>query len=77
MSTAAGKVARVFPCLFATWLTLFSILAPLIAQTTVGTGSIVGISSDPSSAVVSGASVTITNVATGQVIHLTTNTSGS
>jgi len=77
MSTAAGKVARVFPCLFATWLTLFSILAPLIAQTTVGTGSIVGISSDPSSAVVSGASVTITNVATGQVIHLTTNSSGS
>lgn len=46
-------------------------------QTTVGTGSIVGISSDPSGAVISGAKVTITNVATGQVIELTTNSSGS
>jgi hypothetical protein len=77
MSAAAAKVARVFPCLFATWLTLFSMSVPLIAQTTIGTGSIVGICSDPSKAVVSGASVTITNVATGQVIHLTTNSSGS
>src|SRR6202140_5017859 len=77
ISAAAEKIARVFPCLFATLLTLLTITHPLFAQTTVGTGSIVGICSDPSSAVVSGASVTITHVATGQVIHLTTNSSGS
>ena len=50
---------------------------PLFAQTTVGTGSIVGTVSDPSGAVISGGKVTITNVATGQVIELATNSSGS
>lgn len=44
----------------------------LIAQTTVGTGSIVGMVSDPSGAVINGAKVTITNAATGQVIELIT-----
>ena len=48
-----------------------------LAQTTVGTGSIVGTVTDPSGAVVSGAKVTITNIATGQVISLTTNASGA
>jgi hypothetical protein len=47
------------------------------SQSTVGTGSIVGVVSDPSGAVVSGAKVAITNVATGQVINLTTNSSGA
>jgi hypothetical protein len=77
MSTAPGKLARVFACVLAAWLTLFSIAPTLFAQTTVGTGSIVGTVSDPSGAVVSGAGVTITNLATGQVINLTTNSSGS
>ena len=63
-------------------LTLLLLMAlntaqPLFAQTTVGTGSIVGTVSDPSDAVISGAKVTITNSATGQVIELTTNSSGS
>jgi hypothetical protein len=49
----------------------------LFAQTTVGTGSIVGDVTDPSSAVISGAKVTITNVATGHVTTLTTNSSGA
>ncbi len=49
----------------------------MFAQTTVGTGSIVGTVSDPSGAVISGAKITITNVATGQVIELATNSSGS
>ena len=50
---------------------------PLLGQTTVATGSIVGVVNDPSGAVISGAKVTVTNVATGQVIDLTTNSSGS
>ena len=53
-----------------------SLVCPLFAQTTVGTGSIVGNVTDPSAAVISGASVTITNVATGQVVSLTTNSAG-
>src|ERR1700734_2310553 len=47
------------------------------AQTTVGTGSIVGTVTDPSAAVLSGAKVTITNLATGHVTTLTTNSSGA
>jgi hypothetical protein len=48
----------------------------LFAQTTVGTGSIVGTISDPSTAVITGAAITITNVANRQVVHLVTNTAG-
>ena len=51
--------------------------ALVLAQTTVGTGSVVGTVTDQSGAVVSGARVTITNVSTGQVINLTTNSSGA
>src|SRR5712664_801800 len=47
------------------------------AQTTVAQGSIQGTVTDPSGAVVSGAKITITNRATGQVIELTTNSSGA
>ena len=46
-------------------------------QTTVGTGSIVGTVSDPTGAVISEANVRITNIATGQVVELTANSSGS
>jgi Carboxypeptidase regulatory-like domain len=62
--------------LSAAWLLLY-VIPPVLAQTTVGTGSIVGTVTDPSDAVISGAQITITNVATGQVIHLTTNSSGA
>ena len=48
-----------------------------MAQSTVGTGSIVGSISDQSGAVIDRAKVTIKNAATGQVIELTTNSSGS
>ena len=57
-------------------LMMGSITCSLPAQTTVGTGSIVGIVNDPSDAVIRGATVTITNVATKQVIELTTNSAG-
>src|SRR6202140_937415 len=77
MSAAPGKLARVFVFVLAAWLKLLSIAPPLCAQTTVSTGSIVGAVGDPSGAVVSGAKITITNLATGQLINLTTNSSGS
>ena len=48
----------------------------LLAQTTVGTGSIVGTVTDQSGAVVGGAKVAIINVATAQAIELTSNNSG-
>jgi len=49
---------------------------PTLAQTTVGTGSIVSMVSDPSGAVVGNSTVTITNLTTGQIIHGLTNSSG-
>lgn len=48
-----------------------------LAQTTVSTGSIVGTVTDPQGAVVEGARVAITNVATGQSITLTFNAAGA
>jgi len=77
MRTAANK-SRCVPCLTFWAVLSLSILArPLIAQTTIDTGSVVGTVSDPTGAVISGADVTITNVATGQVIGLTSNASGA
>src|SRR5512146_343830 len=70
------KLAR-----FGGWLLVLAGLlllsVSLLAQSTVGTGSIVGTVTDPSGAVVSGARVAITNVATGQVISTATNSSGA
>jgi carboxypeptidase family protein len=62
---------------FSSLLLLLSFGHPLSAQTTVGTGSIVGTVSDPSGAFISAAHVMITNIATGQAIELTTNSLGS
>jgi len=61
------------------WFLLLPVIAgrPLFAQTTVGTGSIVGTVSDPSDALIAAAHVTITNLATGQVVNVITNSSGS
>ena len=58
-------------------LIVFGLTASSLAQTTIGTGSIVGTVSDASGAVLSGAAVSITNVATGRVIHIATNSSGT
>lgn len=77
MSATVEKLAHVLAFVLAAWLALLSITHPMFAQTTIGTGSIVGTVSDPSGAVVSGADVTITNLATGQIIQLATNSSGA
>jgi hypothetical protein len=77
MSVTVRTLGRISA--FALWAAfLLSRLAcPLLAQTTLGTGNIVGTVSDPSGAVVTGAKVTITNLATGRVINLTSNSSGA
>jgi hypothetical protein len=64
---------------FALWaaLLLSRLTYPLLAQTTVSTGNIEGAVSDPSGAIVPGAKVTITNLGTGQLINLTSNSSGA
>ena len=64
-----------FLTLLAVVLILLS--ANLLAQTTVGTGSIVGTVTDPSGAVVNGAKVTITNTQTGQTNELSSNSAGA
>jgi uncharacterized surface anchored protein len=48
-----------------------------VAQTTVAQGSIQGTVTDPSGAVVSGAKITITHKATGQVATTTSSSSGT
>jgi hypothetical protein len=77
MSAAPGKLGLALPLALSAVVALLSLACPGFGQTTVGTGSIVGNVGDPSGAVVSGAKVTITNLATGQLINLTTNSSGS
>jgi hypothetical protein len=51
--------------------------APLIAQTTISTGSIQGTVTDQSGSGVGGAKVTITHQSTGRVINTGTSTSGT
>lgn len=56
---------------------LVLLCAGMMAQSTVGTGGIVGLVTDPSGAVLSGAKVAITSVGTGSTIELTTNSAGA
>ncbi|PYX14332.1 MAG: TonB-dependent receptor, partial [Acidobacteria bacterium] len=59
------------------WILLLTFTASGLAQTTISTGSTQGTVLDPSNALVSGAKVTITNKATGQVLTTTTNSAGT
>src|SRR5204863_2000920 len=59
------------------WILLLTFAASGVAQTTISTGSIQGSVLDPSNALVSGAKVTISNKATGQVLTTATNSAGT
>src|SRR6202050_4278663 len=58
---------------------LFVLLSslPLLAQTTISTGSIQGLVTDPSGAVVSGAKISISNKATGRLITAKSTSAGA
>lgn len=75
--TIGPKLGRILASLLWAILASLCTVPRLLAQTTAGTGSIVGTVSDPSGAVVAGAKVAITNVATGEIVELRTNFSGS
>ena len=68
-------VRRVIRWTLAITLLLSSVF--LLAQSTVGSGSIQGTVSDPSGALVSGAKVVITNTQTGQTANTNTNSAGA
>jgi Carboxypeptidase regulatory-like domain len=77
MRAAPRKLRRTGSLALSAVVLTLSPARPSFSQSTVGTGSIVGTVSDPSGAIVKGAEVTITNVATGQTISLVTNSAGS
>lgn len=58
-------------------LAFSAVPTPSFAQATISTGSIVGRVVDPSGAVIGGAKVTITNLATGKAASVATNSFGS
>lgn len=59
-------------------LTIFALVSSVVfAQTTVGTGSIIGTVTDPQGAVIEGAKVVITNAETGVPVVLRSNSSGA
>src|ERR1700694_5000905 len=58
-------------------LLVLSLSMALSARTTVATGSIQGTVTDPTSAMVDGAKITITNKATGQVLTTSSSSSGT
>src|SRR5215469_15340620 len=76
MYALARKIASILPLLLMVISALLSATASSSAQTTIATGSIVGVVSDPSGAVIAGARIDIANLATGQVIEVITNSGG-
>lgn len=75
--TSIARLERVLPIVLWVIIAPLSMTRCLSAQTTVGTGSIVGTVSDPSGAVIVGARITITNRDTGRVSRVSTNSAGA
>jgi len=73
LSSSREFATRVVACIALIVLTATLVLA----QSTVGTGSIEGLVTDQTGAVVGGAKVTITNKGTAATIHLTASSAGS
>jgi Carboxypeptidase regulatory-like domain len=73
---ATRKLVRILAVALSAVLVLL-VARQSLGQSTIATGSIVGAVNDPSGAIVEGAEVTITNVATGLTISLVTNSAGS
>ena len=71
------RFSRSYSTLLMAILILFVTSSSSRAQTTVSTGTISGVVTDPSGAVVSGAKVTITNKGTSQVVNTSTNSAGA
>src|SRR5579859_1704883 len=65
--------------LFLSCIVILSLLAaaPMWAQSTIATGSIQGTVIDPNDAVIPNATITITNVATGEVKKITSSAAGT
>ncbi len=61
------------------WVSVLALIfsSAAFGQTTISTGSIVGTVTDPQGAVVAGARITITDVATGQSFTVTSNNAGA
>ena len=66
-----------FAFVFRTLAVLLALSTLLFSQSTSSTGSIQGIVVDQTGAVVSGAKVRITRIATGQVVNVTTTSAGA
>src|SRR5215472_9451581 len=77
MKPAHLRVESIFVVVLLASTSLSVLPCPSYGQATAGTGCIVGTVRDPSGAMITGAEVAITNVATQQVVNLTTNSSGS
>ncbi|HTX14396.1 MAG TPA: carboxypeptidase regulatory-like domain-containing protein, partial [Candidatus Baltobacteraceae bacterium] len=58
-------------------IVMLAFAAPLVMAQTANTGALTGTVTDPSGAVISGATVTVTNLATGQTRTATTTSTGS
>src|ERR1700728_357737 len=76
-SCAGRSHAGPIPKTLFVMLCVLACSALMLAQTTISTGSIQGVVTDPTGAVVSGAKISINNKATGRVITSTTTSAGT
>src|SRR5262245_56994956 len=77
MLTPAFRCRPLLHGALAMCLAIAGLFISALAQTTISTGSIQATVTDPSGALVTGAKVSITNVATGQSDSVKTNSAGA